>query len=202
MLPTGPGYEEVELLQRWLGEDPPAYPLSGFGYSDARFPVPEVFAQETIEIEQVRRVQVTTGGRQKGYVPNEDLQGTFLNGKLVFLQSTWVWVGLGMNGWHLSDPLPPLYTLSGSLGNDQFDYLSFDHRIWDLGRALQERKALTSTPGAGQEELPPSEAAAPGAEPSPQVTVSGELGRLAELHQQGFLSDDEFAEAKKKVLGS
>ncbi len=107
-----------------------------------------------------------------------------------------------MNGWDLSDPLPPLYSLSGSIGSDQFDYGSFDHRILDLGKALQERKALTSTPEAGQKEPPPSETADPKAEPSPQVTVSGELGQLAELHQQGLLSDDEFTEAKKKVLGS
>jgi len=206
VVPTGLGYREygeAELLDKWtFGENPPAYPFPGFGYSDASLPIPAVFASETIEIEQVRRVQVTTGGHQPGSVLDTDLQATIFDGRPVFLQSSWAWVGLGMNGWYLSDPLPPLYTLSGSIGSDQFDYWSFDHRILALGRALQERKALTSTPEAGQEELPPSESAAPKAEPSPEVTVSGELGRLAELHQQGFLSDDEFAEAKKKVLDS
>lgn len=34
-----------------------------------------------------------------------------------------------------------------------------------------------------------------------QSSVAGELGRLAELHNQGTLSDEEFQAAKRKVLG-
>ncbi len=33
------------------------------------------------------------------------------------------------------------------------------------------------------------------------MSVSDELGKLADLHQKGILSDDEFAAAKAKVLG-
>lgn len=34
------------------------------------------------------------------------------------------------------------------------------------------------------------------------MSISDELARLAELHQRGALSDDEFARAKMRVLGS
>jgi hypothetical protein len=34
-----------------------------------------------------------------------------------------------------------------------------------------------------------------------QSSVAGELGRLAELHEQGRLSDEEFQAAKRKTLG-
>jgi phage shock protein C len=33
------------------------------------------------------------------------------------------------------------------------------------------------------------------------MSVSEELGKLGELHQRGVLSDDEFAQAKARVLG-
>ena len=44
----------------------------------------------------------------------------------------------------------------------------------------------------------PPPAAAPAAAPS----VADQIGQLADLHQQGILTDDEFAAAKAKLLGT
>jgi uncharacterized membrane protein YebE (DUF533 family) len=47
---------------------------------------------------------------------------------------------------------------------------------------------------------PPQEAAAPAAA-APADDTTAELERLAQLHQSGALTDDEFAAAKSKLLG-
>jgi Short C-terminal domain len=39
------------------------------------------------------------------------------------------------------------------------------------------------------------------AEPAPPADSTAELQRLAQLHDQGVLTDEEFAAAKKKALG-
>lgn len=39
------------------------------------------------------------------------------------------------------------------------------------------------------------------AAPAPASDVNAELKKLADLHNQGILTDDEFAAAKKKALG-
>jgi hypothetical protein len=49
-----------------------------------------------------------------------------------------------------------------------------------------------------QQQAPPPQAAAPAAGPS----MADQLEQIAALHQQGVLSDDEFAAAKAKLLGS
>ena len=46
---------------------------------------------------------------------------------------------------------------------------------------------------------PPAAAPAPAAAPSPMID---QLNQLAALHQQGVLSDEEFAAAKGKLLGT
>lgn len=40
------------------------------------------------------------------------------------------------------------------------------------------------------------------AAPAPAASVADELGKLAELHRQGVLNDDEFAAQKARILGS
>jgi Short C-terminal domain len=61
-----------------------------------------------------------------------------------------------------------------------------DQRIADLeGQQDQPRQAPQQTQGAGT--------AAPSA--------TDQLSQLAELHQQGALTDEEFAAAKAKILG-
>jgi hypothetical protein len=48
-----------------------------------------------------------------------------------------------------------------------------------------------------QQYAPPPQQAPPAAGPS----VADQLQQIATLHQQGVLSDDEFAAAKAKILG-
>ena len=66
-----------------------------------------------------------------------------------------------------------------------------DARISDL----EQQQAQAPQPGAGQQA-----AGAPAAAPSSPLI--DQLNQLAALHQQGVLSDDEFAAAKAKLLGS
>ena len=67
-----------------------------------------------------------------------------------------------------------------------------DDRISNL-EAQQQQSAYQQAPPAP--EPPP----APAAAPSPMID---QLNQLAALHQQGVLSDEEFAAAKAKLLGT
>jgi outer membrane murein-binding lipoprotein Lpp len=49
---------------------------------------------------------------------------------------------------------------------------------------------------------PPQQAPPPGAAPAAGPSMADQLQQIAALHQQGVLSDDEFAAAKAKLLGS
>jgi hypothetical protein len=49
------------------------------------------------------------------------------------------------------------------------------------------------------QQAPPAPAPPPAAAPSPMID---QLNQLAALHQQGVLSDEEFAAAKAKLLGT
>jgi len=48
---------------------------------------------------------------------------------------------------------------------------------------------------------PPAAAPAPAA-PAAGSSMADQLGQLADLHQRGILTDDEFAAAKAKLLGT
>jgi outer membrane murein-binding lipoprotein Lpp len=52
-----------------------------------------------------------------------------------------------------------------------------------------------------QQYAPPPQQAPPPAAPSGGPSVADQLQQIATLHQQGVLSDDEFAAAKAKILG-
>ena len=55
----------------------------------------------------------------------------------------------------------------------------------------------------GQQTAPPAyapEAAAPAATPEMSADVTARLGELGKLHEQGVLTDEEFAQAKAKLL--
>jgi Short C-terminal domain len=67
-----------------------------------------------------------------------------------------------------------------------------DDRISNL-EAQQQPPSYQQAPPA------PAPPPAPAAAPSPMID---QLNQLATLHQQGILSDDEFAAAKAKLLGS
>jgi len=62
----------------------------------------------------------------------------------------------------------------------------------------QQQGGYGSYPPPQQQAPPPPPAAAPAAEPS----MMDQLSQLADLHNQGVLTDDEFAAAKAKLLGN
>jgi hypothetical protein len=47
----------------------------------------------------------------------------------------------------------------------------------------------------------PAEATAPAAAPAPEPEYVGELERLAQLRDQGIITDEEFEAKKKQILG-
>jgi Short C-terminal domain len=70
-----------------------------------------------------------------------------------------------------------------------------DARISDLE---QQQAAQQQPPPPPPPPPPPAPAAAPAASSS----MIDQLNQLAELHQRGVLTDDEFAAAKAKLFGS
>jgi Short C-terminal domain len=52
------------------------------------------------------------------------------------------------------------------------------------------------------QQAPPPPTAAPAAAPAASSSMIDQLNQLADLHQQGVLSDDEFAAAKAKLFSS
>ncbi|HEY5109789.1 MAG TPA: SHOCT domain-containing protein [Acidimicrobiales bacterium] len=62
-------------------------------------------------------------------------------------------------------------------------------------QAAQQAEATAAAPP------PPAPAPAPAAAPSSEVDITGELTKLAEMRNNGILTDEEFAQAKAKLLG-
>jgi hypothetical protein len=71
-----------------------------------------------------------------------------------------------------------------------------DQRAAD--EAYQDDRISQLEQQAPPQQAPPPQAAAPAAGPS----MADQLEQIAALHEQGVLSDDEFAAAKAKLLGS
>lgn len=72
-----------------------------------------------------------------------------------------------------------------------------NQRIGDL-----EQQQYQQAP-PDQQQAPPQYQQAPPAPAAPQTSsMIDQLNQLADLHQKGVLSDDEFAAAKAKLLGS
>ncbi|MGH3197714.1 MAG: SHOCT domain-containing protein [Streptosporangiaceae bacterium] len=72
-----------------------------------------------------------------------------------------------------------------------------DQRAADEADQDDRISQLEQQPAPPQQQAPPPQAA-PAAGPS----MADQLEQIAALHQQGVLSDDEFAAAKAKLLGS
>jgi hypothetical protein len=67
---------------------------------------------------------------------------------------------------------------------------------YHAGKKHAEQNAVSEQ----AQEAPPAAAPAP-APAAPSADPTAELERLAQLHQSGVLSDEEFTAAKAKVLG-
>lgn len=70
-------------------------------------------------------------------------------------------------------------------------------------QAKQQAAAQSQQAAAVEQAKQQGAAEAQAAQPAaPQKDVTAELQKLADLHKSGVLSDQEFADAKKKVLGA
>ncbi len=73
-----------------------------------------------------------------------------------------------------------------------------------LYESQQQAAEAQKQAAAAQQQLQAQQAAAPPAAAAPAgggSDVTAQLQKLADLHQQGILSDQEFASAKQKLLG-
>jgi membrane protease subunit (stomatin/prohibitin family) len=69
--------------------------------------------------------------------------------------------------------------------------------------SAEEYQDQRSTDLEGQQEQQQMQAAQPAQDAgTAPASAADQLSRLAELHQQGALTDDEFAAAKAKILGT
>jgi len=66
-------------------------------------------------------------------------------------------------------------------------------------RNRQEQKAMAAQQAQAAPAAAP--APAPAAAPAGDVDITGELTKLAEMRNNGILTDEEFAAAKAKLLG-
>jgi len=85
--------------------------------------------------------------------------------------------------------------------NDQAAYQAEqDDRISQLEQQQYQQGPPPDQYGQ-QQYAPPPQQAPPPAAPAGGSSVADQLQQIAGLHQQGVLSDDEFAAAKAKLLG-
>lgn len=67
--------------------------------------------------------------------------------------------------------------------------------------AYAQQQQQAQMQAAAEQAVAQQQAAQPVAAPAPANDTTSELERLAGLHQQGILTDDEFSAAKQKLLG-
>jgi hypothetical protein len=80
---------------------------------------------------------------------------------------------------------------------------SQDQRASDEAYQDDRISQLEQQQGQQQYQAPPQQQAPPpNAAPAAGPSVADQLQQIAALHQQGVLSDDEFAAAKAKLLGT
>ena len=73
-----------------------------------------------------------------------------------------------------------------------------DQRISDL----EQQQSYQQPPPQQQSYQPPPQAPPPAAAPSQSSAMLDQLNQLAGLHQQGVLTDEEFAAAKAKLFAT
>lgn len=90
--------------------------------------------------------------------------------------------------------------VSGSVQRHQQEKAQsqYEQQQYEAQQQQAQMNAAAQQAVAQQQAAAPAAAAAPGAG---GVDIVAELQKLAGLHQQGILSDEEFAAAKAKLLG-
>jgi Short C-terminal domain len=85
------------------------------------------------------------------------------------------------------------YMAGKHMANKANDQAAYEAQQDDRISSLEQQQ--------GQGQYAPPQQAPPPAAPSGGSSVADQLQQIATLHQQGVLSDDEFAAAKAKILG-
>ena len=78
-------------------------------------------------------------------------------------------------------------------------------KMWPGARSSSHTKTRTRTRASAisnSSRRPPQQAPPPAAAPAQSSPMIDQLNQLAALHQQGVLTDDEFAAAKAKLFGT
>ncbi len=97
------------------------------------------------------------------------------------------------------------YMAGKSVANRQADQASMDADQDARISALEQQQApdpYQQQPPPQYYQQPPQYQQAPPPAPAASSPMIDQLNQLADLHQQGVLSDDEFAAAKAKLFGS
>ena len=95
-------------------------------------------------------------------------------------------------------PRRPLLRLAAGAATATVAYRAGQRRAEQDAYNEQAQAAYAAT----QAQAPPPAYAAPPPAPAPATDTIAELERLARLHETGALSDEEFAAAKARVLGT
>jgi Short C-terminal domain len=95
-------------------------------------------------------------------------------------------------------PRRPLLRLAAGAATATVAYKAGQRRAEQDAYNEQAQAAYAAT----QAQAPPPAYAAPPPAPAPETDTIAELERLARLHESGALSDEEFAAAKARVLGT
>jgi multidrug resistance efflux pump len=95
-------------------------------------------------------------------------------------------------------PRRPLLRLAAGAATATVAYQAGQRRAEQDAYNEQAQAAYAAT----QAQAPPPAYAAPPPAPAPATDTIAELERLARLHETGALSDEEFAAAKARVLGT
>ena len=96
------------------------------------------------------------------------------------------------------------YMAGKHMANKANDQAAYESQQDDRISALEQQQGqgqYAPQDQYGQQQYAPPPQQAPPAVPSGGPSVADQLQQIAGLHQQGVLSDDEFAAAKAKILG-
>jgi hypothetical protein len=97
------------------------------------------------------------------------------------------------------------YMAGKHMSNKANEQAAYESQQDDRISALEQQQGQGQYPPQdqyGQQQYaPPPQQAPPPAAPSGGPSVADQLQQIAALHQQGVLTDDEFAAAKAKILG-
>jgi outer membrane murein-binding lipoprotein Lpp len=94
------------------------------------------------------------------------------------------------------------YMAGKSVANRQADQAATEDEQNARLDAMEQQQAYQQQPAYQQPPPPPQYQQPPPPPPAASSPMIDQLNQLADLHQQGVLTDEEFAAAKAKLFGS